>query len=233
MQPSIATELNTEVLNTIFEPHTFRERLGLLYEYFDPEDILVTSSFGTRSVFLLHLLSEIRPDQKIHFIDTTYHFPETLAYKDQLIEQFGLNVLDVLPDQAQNVMTREESWWNDHPKMCCTINKVQPMDAVIAKHKVWVAGLMAWQTKFRSRLDIFTQQGDIVKFHPFLDIDEGEFLYHLSSNKLPRHPLVDQGYGSVGCTHCTRRGEGRTGRWRDSNQTECGLHPNYFVRNKK
>lgn len=228
----IDADLSTEELSEIFRPITNEDRIRKIYEYFDPEEILVTSSFGTKSVFLLHLISKIYPDQKIYFIDTTYHFPETIQYKNQLIERFNLNVIDVLPPPRENVLTRDEQWWIEHPKMCCTINKISPLEPIVAQHKVWIAGLMAFQTEFRSHLDIFTWQGDIIKFHPLIDMDEGEFLYQLSWNKLPAHPLEALGYGSVGCTHCTRRGSGRTGRWIDSGKTECGLHPNYFIRNK-
>jgi len=228
----VDTELSVEELSEIFREYSFEERINKIYEYFDLQDILVTSSFGTKSVFLLHLLSQIQPDQKIHFIDTTYHFPETIRYKNQLIEQFGLQVVDVLPEPNENDLTREESWWIQHPKMCCSINKISPLEPIITKHKVWIASLMAFQTEFRSHLDIFTEQGDIIKFHPFIDIDEGEFLYHLSYHGLPKHPLEAMGYGSIGCTHCTEKGEGRNGRWASTGNTECGLHPNYFLRNK-
>lgn len=228
----VETELSVEELSEIFRPFTFKERIEKLYEYFDPEEILVTSSFGTKSVFLLHLLSEINPEQKIYFIDTTYHFPETITYKNQLIQAYGLKVIDVKPEARQNALTHEEKWWIEHPKMCCTINKISPLEPIVAKHKVWIAGLMAFQTEFRSHLDIFAQQGDIIKFHPFIDIDEGEFLFHISYHQLPKHPLESHGFGSIGCTHCTQRGTGRSGRWASTGKTECGLHPNYFIRNK-
>ncbi len=232
-QTATATEINLAELNDIFKPLSYQQRIARLYEFFPKKDVLVTSSFGTRSVFLLHQLSQVRPDQKIHFIDTTYHFSETLQYKSDLTARFGLQVVDVLPEKKQNELTRDESWWEDHPKMCCTINKIHPLDPIIADHTVWIAGLMAWQTQFRARLDIFEQQGDIIKFHPFIDIDEGEFLYQLSFNKLPRHPLEKHGFGSIGCTHCTKKGQGRSGRWNSSAKTECGIHPNYFIKKKK
>ena len=225
-------DLSIELLNDIFTPLNFRERLRLLYKYFDTSDVLMTSSFGTKSVFLLHLISEIQPKQKVHFINTTYHFEETLAYKRQLTQLFDLDVVEILPGKKENKLTKEEAWWKEHPKMCCTINKVAPLEPIKAKHKVWISGLMSYQTDFRSRLRIFEKQGEIIKFHPIIDIDEGEFLYHLSLNELPAHPLEEHGYGSVGCVHCTAQGEGRSGRWKGTSKTECGLHPSYFVKKK-
>ncbi len=224
-------ELNVNELNEIFTPLSFKERIEKLYQYFDEETVLLTSSFGTKSVFMLHLIHQIQPKQPVHFINTTYHFPETLAYKKTLTELLKLNIVEIKPGETENKLTQEEAWWNDHPKMCCTINKIAPLEPIVEKHKIWISGLMSYQTDFRSRLRVFEQQGDIIKFHPLIDIDEGEFLYHLDYHKLPRHPLEALGYGSIGCTHCTNVGEGRAGRWQDKTKTECGLHPNYF--NKK
>ena len=232
MNPTAAKsrDINIDELNAIFTPLSFKERIKLLYQYFEEKEVLYTSSFGTKSVFLLHLLSTIRPSQKVHFIDTTYHFPETIAYKEQLIKLLNVRVIDVRPKPKENQITLEDQWWIDHPRMCCTVNKIAPLDPLVARHKVWISGLMAFQTDFRSRLRVFEQQGDIIKFHPLVDINEGEFLYHLSYHKLPQHPLQSKGYGSVGCTHCTTKGAGREGRWKGTTKSECGLHPNYFTK---
>ncbi len=224
--------LTIDELNAIFTPLSFQERLAKLYDYFPEKEVLLTSSFGTKSIFLLHLISRLRPQHRIYFIDTTYHFSETIRYKEEVSKLLDLNVIDVKPKEKENAITREDKWWIEHPKMCCTINKVAPLDPIVSQHKVWISGLMAYQTPFRAHLRVFEKQGDILKFHPLVDIDEGEFLYHLSYHKLPRHPLEEAGYGSIGCTHCTTKGTGRSGRWKDSNKTECGLHPTYFTKKK-
>lgn len=225
-------DISVELLNDIFTPLTFQERIRLLYKYFREEDVLLTSSFGTNSVFLLYWIHEIQPAQKVHFIDTTYHFPETLAYKEELTRRFNLRVETILPAPEENALTRDEQWWKDHPRMCCSINKVVPLEPVKARHKIWISGLMAFQTEFRSHLRVFERQGDILKFHPLVDIDEGEMLYYFSLHNLPEHPLKERGFGSVGCLHCTQKGEGRDGRWKGQSRTECGLHPGYFIRKK-
>ena len=223
-------DYTVEELNAIFTPLSFHERIKRLYDYFPEKKVLFTSSFGTKSVFLLHLVSGVRPDHRVYFIDTTYHFSETLRYKKRVSKLLKLNVYDIKPREKENSITREDQWWIDHPKMCCTVNKVAPLEPIVSRHKVWISGLMAYQTPFRSHLRVFEEQGDIIKFHPLIDIDEGEFLYHLSYHKLPRHPLEELGYGSIGCTHCTVKGEGRSGRWKDTGKTECGLHPTYFTK---
>ncbi len=230
LSASRSQSLSVEQLNELFTPLTFRERLEKLYDYFAEKEVLYTSSFGTKSVFLLHLIHQVRPSQTVHFIDTTYHFPETIAYRQQLAEEFQLRVVDVRPKAEENQMTREQEWWKEHPRMCCSVNKVVPLQPIVARHRVWISGLMASQTQFRSHLRVFEQQGDIIKFHPLIDIDEGEFHYHLSYYKLPHHPLESEGFGSIGCTRCTAKGSGRSGRWKGTNKTECGLHPNYFTK---
>lgn len=223
-------DIGVELLNDMFKPLPFEDRIRLLYRYFKEEEVLMTSSFGTNSALLLYFLGQIRPSQAVHFINTQYHFPETILYKELLTKLFGINVIDVLPDPTQNALTTEEEWWKDHPRMCCTINKVVPLDAIKAKHKVWISGLMAFQTDFRSRLRIFERQGDIIKFHPLIDMDEGEMLYHFSLHNLPKHPLENLGFGSIGCVHCTKKGAGREGRFQGQSRKECGLHPGYFVK---
>ena len=223
-------QLTINALNETFTPLTFQERIETLYQFYQKEEVLVTSSFGTKSVFLLHLLSQITPQQPIHFINTTYHFKETLDYKETLSDLLELKIIEVNPGEEENLLTLQDTWWKEHPKMCCTINKTAPLDPIVAKHKVWMSSLMAYQTPFRAHLRVFEQQGDIIKFHPFVDIDEGEFLFYLDKYQLPRHPLEKHGYGSIGCVHCTVKGKGREGRWKDDNKTECGLHPSYFTK---
>jgi len=221
-----------ETFNKIFTPLDFVMRVHLFYQMFDVKDILYTSSFGTNSVLLMDIIHDATPNQAVHFIDTTYHFDETITYKNSLMERYNLQVIEVKPNQTQNDLTREEEWWIDHPKMCCTINKVASLDPIVAQHKLWISGLIAYQTQFRSQLNIFEKQGDIIKFHPLVDAQEGDVLFYKSLHKLLPHPLESQGYGSVGCTHCTAAGKGRTGRWQGQRKTECGLHPNYFTKKK-
>ncbi|WP_235298356.1 phosphoadenylyl-sulfate reductase [Portibacter marinus] len=219
--------------NGIFENLNPEERLRKLYQYFDEDEILFTSSFGTNSSYLLFLLSKVNPKQKVHFINTGYLFEETIIYKNQLSERFGLEIVEIQPLQQEHALTFEEEWWNDHPKMCCAINKIAPLDKVKKGKKIWVSGVLGFQTDFRSDLGIFAPHGDLYKFHPMIDMEEGQFLYEMNYFGLPKHPLAEFGYGSVGCTHCTVKGKGRNGRWADSEKTECGLHTHYFTNKKE
>ncbi|MBU6168450.1 MAG: phosphoadenylyl-sulfate reductase [Bacteroidetes bacterium] len=215
---------NMENWNNRFPHLSHEERLIALYELFTPQEILVTSSFGASSPLLLHLIAGICPEQPIHFLDTSYHFEETLAFRDRLIEKYRLNVVNILPDADANQLTREEQWWFTKPDACCDVNKVKPLATLKGKYKVWISGIMGFQTPQRSNMPVFENQNGLFKFNPFIDLTEGEYLYWSSLYKLPEHPLTALGFESIGCMPCTSRGQGRNGRWAGKGKIECGLH---------
>jgi phosphoadenosine phosphosulfate reductase len=206
--------MNLQQLNEEFKSLSVTDRLSRLYEHFSEDEVLVTSSFGANSAYLLYQISKVRPSQPIHFIDTQYHFAETLEYKSELSTRFGLHVIDIAPEATE------------------TINKVAPLNRIKDRFRVWLSGLMAFQTPFRSGLQVFEEAKQIIKFHPMIDLDEGQFRYEYGLYKLPNHPLEKQGYSSIGCTHCTVKGEKRNGRWAGSEQYECGIHLNGFEKRK-
>ncbi len=211
-------------LNSRYHPLTPEERVRQLYRDFDADEVMLTSSFATNSAFLLHLFATTAPEQVIHFIDTGYHFPETLEYKRKLTELYHLKVVDVHPEAWKHEYTLKDQTWKTDPDFCCSINKVEPLEEVKKNHSVWVSGLMRWQTEHRAGLDIFEYRGGIIKFYPLLDVTKEQRDAYIRNHKLPFHPLVARGYSSVGCTHCTRPGDDRCGRWVDSSKSECGLH---------
>ena len=200
------------------------ERLKALFDHVDEQDVLVTSSFGSTSVILLHMLSKARPGFPIHFIDTGYHFEETLAYRKLLEEQFNLRIIDVKAEERKHRFTRDNETWRYNQDLCCFINKVSPVDELKARHKVWISGLLRFQNANRQKMQIFEEKKNIVKFHPIIDMTAEEVSLYTQIYDLPLHPLVHLGYDSIGCTHCTAKGNGRSGRWFNSTKTECGLH---------
>lgn len=213
-----------QALNEVFSELSIEARIAELFEYFDDKEVLFTSSFGTTSAYLLHLMSTIRPTKEVHFLDTTYHFAETIAYRDGLAKQLNLKVVDILPDPTQNKITQEEKTWKDDPDLCCMVNKIVPIDAVKVNFKVWITGLMGYQTHFRSGMNIFDDSQGIIKFNPLIDVSPAMVKDYFKEHQLPQHPLKAQGYHSIGCSHCTLKGRGRNGRWANSSKTECGLH---------
>lgn len=224
LSPMDNRQRNMKDWNITFPRLNHEERLLALFEIFSSQEILVTSSFGASSPLLLHLIAEICPTQAIHFLDTTYHFEETLAFRDYLIEKYKLNVVNILPEANENALTREEQWWFTKPDACCSVNKVEPLASLKSKYKVWVSGIMGFQTPQRLNMNIFEDQNGLLKFNPFIDLTEGEYLYWSSLYKLPVHPLTALGFDSIGCMPCTSRGQGRNGRWAGKDKVECGLH---------
>jgi phosphoadenosine phosphosulfate reductase len=224
LSPKGKSQMNMEDWNKTFPRLNHEERLIALYEIFTPEEILVTSSFGASSPLLLHLLADICPNQPVHFIDTTYHFEETLTFRNFLIERYKLNVVNIFPDANENILTKEEQWWFTKPDECCAVNKVKPLASLKSKYKVWISGIMGFQTPQRLNMSIFENQNGLLKFNPFIDLTEGEYLYWSSLYKLPEHPLTALGFDSIGCMPCTSRGQGRNGRWAGKAKIECGLH---------
>lgn len=209
-------------LNKKYSSLSPEERIKELYNDFSK--ILFTSSFGTTAIYLLHLFSKVNPEQEIYFLDTTYHFLETLEYKKQLTEKYKLNVIDLKGDDWRNKFTRDDKTWEKDPDLCCSVNKVEPLEKIKPEFEIWVSGLMKSQNEHRAELKIFEQKSGIIKFYPIIDITEKEATKYIKENKLPEHPLTSQGYNSVGCTHCTTKGKSREGRWINKSKTECGLH---------
>lgn len=216
--------VNLKFLSEKYRLLTPKQRIKSFYEDFRHDDILVTSSFGTSSAILLHGIAQANPKQKIHFIDTTYLFEETHAYKEKLRKQLDLDVINISPEQWKNDFTRTDKTYQKDPDLCCSVNKVEPLARVKKGYKIWVSGLMAYQTPFRRSLELFEKSGDIIKFYPLIDVQPYFARGYYDKFNLPKHPLVAKGYSSVGCTHCTDIGENRSGRWQSSGKSECGLH---------
>ena len=214
--------MDIEALNIKYKTLSPEQRIQALYSDFNA--VLLTSSFGTTSAILLHMFSQLRPEQPVYFIDTTYHFQETLDYKQQLTQLMQLKVTDVRAEEWKNQFTKDDQTWSKNPDFCCTINKVEPINEIKKGQEIWVSGLLGYQNAHRKQLDIFEQKQDIIKFYPIIDMSKEAVDSYISKHQLPHHPLLDQGYESIGCTHCTKKGEGRVGRWGDSAKTECGLH---------
>ena len=211
-----------KILNEKYIKLSPEERIKEIYNDFD--DVLLSSSFGTTAVFQLYLFYKAGIKQPVHFIDTSYHFQETLDYKEKLTKLFALEVIDIIPDKEQNNFSKLGELWRYDPDQCCQINKIEPFEKIRDQYEVWISGLMNWQSSHRERLDIFEEKKGVIKFYPILDVTEEEALQCIEENNLPIHPLKPLGYESIGCKHCTLKGKKRKGRWAQTVKTECGLH---------
>lgn len=193
------------------------------------EDLVVTSSFQSQSIPLLHLISKHIPEVPIIFLDTGFHFPETISFKEHLTERFGLNVIDVTNKMGHSSFRQKYGkLYRSDPDQCCYINKVEPMNRALNDYKAWITGIRSDQTEERKKADYIQElDNGITKICPILDWTNHDIWTYVQLHELPEHPLLEKGYLSVGCAPCTQPsqdGDARSGRWKDNNKTECGLH---------
>lgn len=214
--------VNKEKINKSLSAKIVDARVTQVFNSFN--DVLMTSSFGTTSVVLLHIVSRIRPNCPIYFIDTGYHFEETITYKERLARLLNLNVINLTPDSDRHKMTKQKQLWEKNPDKCCHINKVESLEQVKDQYKVWMSGLIGFQNQYRKNLEIVAEKNEMIKFYPLIDWNSSLVEEYIEWHGLPQHPLKEKGFSSVGCTHCTIPGSGREGRWGDKPKTECGLH---------
>ena len=190
-------------LNFKYKDLDFKSRIEELFNDFREDKVLLTSSFGATSIMLIHIFNQVNPKQVVYFINTTYHFNETLDYRNLIIDRFGLNVKELKAGEHENRFTREYKVWKKNPNICCFINKVDPLDRIKPRYDVWVSGLFGFQNPHRKELNIFEKKLDIIKFHPLIDLTKNEVANYIKLHDLPIHPLVYKGYDSIGCKHCS------------------------------
>jgi phosphoadenosine phosphosulfate reductase len=212
------------------ERKTPAERLARAVQLFG-DDLLFTSSFGAGSGVLLHLWSEVAGHLPVVFLDTGFLFPETLAYRDQLVDQLKLRLEVVRPAVPRDEFLKEHgsNIYEFNPDLCCAHNKVDPLRPYLSRAKGWVSGLRRDQSKARADTPVLlpTEDGP-VKVHPLVTMTAAEAKAYMLEHGVAEHPLVARRYLSIGCAPCTQpvaEGEDeRAGRWAGKGKTECGLH---------
>lgn len=195
-----------------------------------PGKIAVVSSFGAESVVLLHLVAQVDPATPVLFLNTGKLFAETLRYRDRLQEALGLTDVRALyphPEDERG-LDPHGALWSEDPDACCRIRKVLPLGRALQGFEAQVTGRKRFQTSARSTMDLIEVAQGRFKINPLADWGLERLTRHIEAHRLPRHPLVKDGYASIGCMPCTRRvrdGEAyRSGRWAGLDKDECGLH---------
>jgi len=193
--------------------------------------LFTTSSFQSHSLVLLHILSRIDKTIPVYFINTGYHFPETVQFKDHITALFGLNTLNLKSDVPKFMQRDAEGrlLFTSDPDYCCTLNKTQPMDAILREKDVWINGVRADQSAVRAAMRVEQPAPhNSIRFHPMLDWNPKMIWQYQKEFKLPKHPLEEKGYISIGCEPCTRKldpeMQEREARWFGMNKVECGLN---------
>ena len=192
--------------------------------------VATVSSFGAESAVLLHMISQIDRDIPVIFLNTQKLFGETLAYRDELSERLGLTDLRVFRPDPHLLAEKDATGlrWSYDPDGCCDLRKVQPLRRALAPFDAWISGRKGFQAGTRTALPRFEEDEGRLKLNPLADWDKARLDAWFEEHKLPRHPLEEQGYPSIGCAPCTSKvlpGEDpRAGRWRGWEKVECGIH---------
>lgn len=201
-------------------------------KYQDEEKkLFTTSSFQSHSLVLLHMISRIDSEIPVYFLNTGYHFPESVAFAEEVSQSFGLKLIRLNPIMPKHQQRDDEGnlLFTSDPDYCCYLNKTQPMESVLRDYDVWINGVRAEQSRVRKAMKVEQEAPHgVVRFHPMLDWTIKEIYTYLREHGLPRHPLDAKGYVSIGCEPCTKKPDPglqeREARWYGMNKTECGLN---------
>ncbi|QAY96831.1 phosphoadenylyl-sulfate reductase [Methylovirgula ligni] len=192
--------------------------------------IALVSSFGADSAVLLHMVAQIDKATPVLFLDTLHLFPETLAYRDALVDRLGLTRLITLKPDLEELSREdpENFQWSSDPDRCCALRKVVPLAKALANYDAWITGRKRFQAATRAALPLFESDGPRIKLNPLATWTQADIKAYFEKYDLPEHPLVAKNFLSIGCLPCTspvRPGEdARSGRWRGRGKTECGVH---------
>jgi phosphoadenosine phosphosulfate reductase len=195
-----------------------------------PGRIALVSSFGADSAILLHMVSEIDKALPVLFIDTLHLFPETLAYRDELVAELRLTNVKTIQPEAEMLEKADPDkfLWASDPDACCHLRKVVPLAKALEGYEAWITGRKRYQAETRAALSLFETENGRLKVNPLAAWSNEDVTTYLDAHHLPRHSLIAKGYPSIGCVPCTSQvkpGEDpRSGRWRGRGKVECGIH---------
>ncbi len=217
-------------LNAQFKHHSAHDVMhGAIREI---EELALVSSFGAESVVLLHMAAVADKATPVLFIDTQMLFAETLEYQHEVSERLGLTNVKIIRADEDEVQ-RDDPYGALHLRdtdACCNLRKTFPLQQALSGYCGWITGRKRFQAGTRAALEFFEVEDGTgrIKVNPLAHWAPEDVRTYMDENNLPRHPLVTKGYPSIGCAPCTspvKEGEDpRSGRWRDQNKEECGIH---------
>ncbi|WP_410875045.1 phosphoadenylyl-sulfate reductase [Nocardia sp. A7] len=181
---------------------------------------------------LVHLAAQTRPGVDVLFLDTGYHFAETIGTRDAVEAVYGVNVVNVRPEASvaeQDQLLGKDLFARDAAE-CCRLRKVVPLKKSLSGYNAWITGIRRVEAPTRANAPLisFDEAFGLVKINPIAPWSDDEMQAYIEANGILVNPLVEEGYPSIGCAPCTRKPEPgtdpRSGRWAGIAKTECGLH---------
>jgi phosphoadenosine phosphosulfate reductase len=222
---------NLDSLNRRFERVQTRDVLRWGLTTFGQDTVLATG-FGPSGIVLMHMVSQIRPQTAVFYLQTDLFFPETLALRDQLAERLNLRFVEVHSGLSLNEQAHQfgAALWQRNPDFCCRLRKVEPLRRFLADKKAWITGIRRDQSPTRRNAQVvaWDNANHLLKLSPLATWTKEDVWGYIYEHSLPTNVLHDEGYPSIGCMPCTRpvNGEGgeRDGRWAGKDKLECGIH---------
>lgn len=219
------------------------ERRALLHRRSDAQTVLrhtledvaigpvaMVSSFGADSVVLLHMLSVTDPSTPVLFVDTEVLFDATLRYQRDVARDLGLTDVRVVKPPREALLERDVDGTLHHfnPDACCALRKTEPLEHALHGFGGWITGRKRIHGGARKSLPLYEKSGRRIKVNPLANWTQAMVAEYIAQHDLPRHPMMAQGFPSIGCQPCTTPAEAdenpRAGRWRGREKTECGIH---------
>jgi phosphoadenosine phosphosulfate reductase len=228
MSPAAAhAEVETFVRDGAPEQLPAQEVVAYVVERFHP-DLTLACSFQREESVLLDMLFELEPTARVFALDTHVLFPETYAVWREVERRYNTRI-EVYegPSLGRQAALHGEALWERNPNLCCAIRKVEPLARALADVDCWITGIRRSQSPTRADAPKlgWDERHELWKANPLADWSDEDVSRYVAERDLPVNALHELGYDSIGCTHCTRPGVGREGRWSGMGKTECGLHP--------
>ncbi len=205
------------------------EAIGWAIETFHPA-LRFASSFQKTTSVIVDIAHRAQPEARFFYLDTDLLFEETYATRDALAARYGI-AFEPFAGLSLAEQEREHgaTLWARRPDACCGIRKVAPMREALREVQCWVSGIRRVDSRTRAGAAKFgwDKRFGLWKLNPLADWSDEQVWNHIRENSVPYNPLHDQGYPSIGCTHCTRAPEEvdpRSGRWAGTDKTECGIN---------
>ncbi len=181
---------------------------------------------------LAHLAAQVRPGVDVLFLDTGYHFAETLGTRDAVEQVYGVNIVNAraVADVAEQDRAEGKDLFARDPNRCCALRKVAPLKSTLSNYRAWVTGIRRVESPTRANAPLisFDEAFGLVKINPIAAWSDDDMQAYIDEHSILVNPLVDEGYPSIGCAPCTIKpapgSDPRSGRWAGRAKTECGLH---------
>ena len=190
-------------------------------------DVALACSFQKEETVILDMLLERQPKARVFALDTHVLFAETYALWRELEQRYGIKI-EVYegPSLGRQAAVHGDALWERNPDLCCSIRKLGPLGEALAGLSGWITGVRRDQAPSRAATAKlgWDERHELWKASPLADWTDDDVWAYVRARDLPVNPLHERGYASIGCTHCTRPGQGRDGRWAATGKTECGLH---------